>query len=103
MPTRADHAASRGAWHPASSGGDFIFEADKLALKKGAALTLKVELPLQGEVQVARRPGARDSGHPPVAPPLAKAPFDARQARDHQEAWAKYSRRAGRDHQRRSA
>jgi hypothetical protein len=31
--------------------GDFTFEADKLVLKKGAALTLKVEL-LQGKVQV---------------------------------------------------
>ena len=31
--------------------GDFMFEADKLVLKKGAALTLKVEL-LQGKVQV---------------------------------------------------
>jgi formylglycine-generating enzyme required for sulfatase activity len=70
--------------------GDFTFEADKLVLKKGAALTLKVEL-LQGKVQVlqdGRVAATQDMFLPP--PPLARAPFDARQARDRQQAWAKY-------------
>lgn len=70
--------------------GDFTFEADKLVLKQGAALTLKVEL-LRGEVQVLQDGQVEATQTmPPAAPPLAKAPFDARQARDHQEAWAKY-------------
>jgi formylglycine-generating enzyme required for sulfatase activity len=70
--------------------GDFTFEADKLVLKKGAALTLKVEL-LQGKVQVMQDGQVVATQEMPLpAPPLAKAPFDLQQARDHQKAWAKY-------------
>ena len=32
----------------------------------------------------------RVDGLPPTTPPIAKAPFDAKQARAHQEAWAKH-------------
>jgi formylglycine-generating enzyme required for sulfatase activity len=70
--------------------GDFTFEADKLVLKKGAALTLKVEL-LRGKVQVMQDGKVMTTQDiPPQGPALAKAPFDFQQARGHQEAWAKY-------------
>jgi hypothetical protein len=54
--------------------GDFTFEADRLVLKKGAALTLKVEL-LRGKVQVMQDGqvvASQDMRLPP--PPPAKAP-----------------------------
>lgn len=70
--------------------GDFTFEADKLVLKKGAALTLKVEL-LRGKVQVLEGGQVVATQDMPLpAPPLARAPFDAAQAREYQKAWAKY-------------
>jgi hypothetical protein len=70
--------------------GDFTFEADKLVLKKGAALTLRVEL-LQGKVQVMQDGQVLASQDMPLPapPPAAKAPFDARLAREYQKAWAK--------------
>jgi formylglycine-generating enzyme required for sulfatase activity len=71
--------------------GDFTFEADKLVLKKGAALTLKVEL-LQGKVQVLQdgQVVAAQDMPVPAPPPPARAPFDLQQARGHQKAWAKH-------------
>jgi formylglycine-generating enzyme required for sulfatase activity len=69
--------------------GDFTFEADKLVLKKGAALTLKVEL-LPGKVQVMQDGQVVAVQDVPLPPPPAKAPFNTQQARDHQKAWAKY-------------
>lgn len=70
--------------------GDFTFEANKLVLKKEAALTLKVEL-LQGKVQVLQDGQVvATQDMPSPAPPLARAPFDAQQAYHHQQAWAKY-------------
>ncbi len=72
--------------------GDFAFEADKLVLKKGATLTLKVEL-LQGKIQVLRDSKAVATQDMPVpVPSPARAPFSADQARDYQKAWAKYLR-----------
>ena len=77
--------------------GDFKFETDKLVLKKGETLAVKVEL-LAGQVQV--REGEKLIGKaqlptgwhgwPIDAPKPAIAPFDAAQAKAHQEAWAKY-------------
>ena len=90
--------------------GDFTFETDKLVLKRGDTVTVKVEL-LAGQVQVHQgdmllgqgplpeqiiRPDAEPQigsgwhGWPAEAPPPAIAPFDAEQAKKHQEAWAKY-------------
>jgi serine/threonine protein kinase/formylglycine-generating enzyme required for sulfatase activity len=70
--------------------GDFAFETDKLVLKKGAALTLKVEL-LQGKVEVQQDGKVVATQAMPLpVPPLARAPFDAEQAYDSQTAWAKY-------------
>ena len=90
--------------------GDFTFETDKLVLKRGDTVTVKVEL-LAGQVQVHQgdmllgqgplpeqiiRPDAEPQigsgwhGWPAEAPPPATAPFNAEQAQQHQEAWAKY-------------
>lgn len=70
--------------------GDFTFDTDKLLLQRGAALTLKVEL-LKGKVQVMQDGRVVTTrAVPRPVPPPAKAPFDARQARQHQEAWAKH-------------
>jgi serine/threonine protein kinase/formylglycine-generating enzyme required for sulfatase activity len=70
--------------------GDFTFEAEKLLVKKGTVVTLKVELH-QGKVRVLHDGRVvANQAVPWAAPPLAKAPFDAPQARDHQQAWAKY-------------
>jgi formylglycine-generating enzyme required for sulfatase activity len=50
----------------------------------------KVE-PLQGKVQVRQEGQVVATQDKPLpAPPLAKAPFDDQQAREHQQAWAKY-------------
>jgi serine/threonine protein kinase len=50
--------------------GDFTFEADKLVLKKGAALTLKVEL-LRGKVQVLQDGQVVATQDLPAPPPGA--------------------------------
>ncbi len=67
--------------------GDFQFETDKLILKKGETITVRVEL-LAGEVQV--RQGDKLIGQAKLPPPLAVAPFDAATAKKHQKAWADY-------------
>jgi formylglycine-generating enzyme required for sulfatase activity/serine/threonine protein kinase len=86
--------------------GDFTFETDKLVLKKGDDTTVKVEL-LDGVVrvtadgesigskaltapQVAANASPAGYAWPSDAPPPAIAPFDAAQAKAHQEAWAKH-------------
>ena len=98
--------------------GDLSFETDSFTLKQGAETKVKVDLvadsliatsggKVLGEKSVGRRtiststtggnsasPTSRTpSASPPPntsAPPSAVAPFDAQQARGHQEAWAKY-------------
>jgi eukaryotic-like serine/threonine-protein kinase len=68
--------------------GEFTFETDKLTLKKHETVTVRVEL-LAGEVQV--RQGQRLLGRGKLPDPApAIAPFDAAQARKHQEEWAAY-------------
>ena len=76
--------------------GKVKFETDKLILKRGENITVRVEL-LAGEIQVRQGKrligqrklplGATGSG---TAPPLAVSPFDEKQAKAHQQAWAKY-------------
>ena len=98
--------------------GDLSFETDSFTLKKGAETKVKVDLVADslvatsggkviGEKSVGRRTiststtggdsapstSRTPSASPPPntsAPPPAVAPFDAQQARGHQEAWAKY-------------
>lgn len=90
--------------------GDFRFETRQLILKRGETVTVHVEL-LAGQVQVRQgdnvlgrkdlprseptsAPTAEVAKNVPIptelVPPLAIAPFEAVQARKHQEAWAKY-------------
>jgi formylglycine-generating enzyme required for sulfatase activity/serine/threonine protein kinase len=82
--------------------GALEFETDKFVLPRGETIDLKVEL-LPGKVQVVQgnktigeRPwppavaNVDVKGWPLDAPPPAIAPFDAAQAKTHQEAWAKY-------------
>jgi len=77
--------------------GDFEFDTTSLILKKRETVVVKVEL-LDGQVQVASGGKVIGSSLParsPVAeaakpPPPAIVPFDAKQARQHQEAWAKH-------------
>jgi serine/threonine protein kinase/formylglycine-generating enzyme required for sulfatase activity/Leucine-rich repeat (LRR) protein len=77
--------------------GDFTFETDKLILKRGDTLTISVTL-LAGEVEVKqgdqlighRKLSTGWQGWPSDAPAPAIAPFDAVQARKHQQAWADY-------------
>jgi serine/threonine protein kinase len=77
--------------------GDFKFETNKLLLKKGDVVTVEVVL-LTGRIEVRHgkrligegRLPARWRGWPADAPPPAIAPFDATQAKEHQQAWAKY-------------
>jgi len=73
--------------------GDLFFETDKLLIKKGETVTLKVEL-LPGKMQLVMDGKVIGFGEMPLpapsAPPLAIAPFDAKQAATHQEAWAKH-------------
>ncbi|TVS09658.1 MAG: hypothetical protein EA424_26675 [Planctomycetaceae bacterium] len=68
--------------------GDFTFETDKLILKKGETITVRVEL-LEGKVEVKQRDAVLGQAQLPL-PPVAKAPFDTAQAKAHQEAWAKH-------------
>jgi len=68
--------------------GDFRFETDKLILKRGETVTVRVEL-LAGQVQVHQGDNLLGQGKLP-RPPLAKAPFDADEAKRHQQAWANY-------------
>ncbi|HWB09162.1 MAG TPA: SUMF1/EgtB/PvdO family nonheme iron enzyme [Pirellulales bacterium] len=77
--------------------GDFKFETDKLVLKKAETIALSVTF-LAGKIQVKQGetligegrlpPGWQ--GWPSDAPPPAIAPFDAAQAKAHQQAWADY-------------
>lgn len=84
--------------------GDFQFETDKLILKRGETVAVKVEL-LAGQVEIhkgdvllgqARLPMAQTAvsdswdGWPKDAPPPAIAPFNAAQAKAHQEIWAQH-------------
>ena len=69
--------------------GDFTFETDKLVLKDKDTVTVRVEL-LAGEVQVRQGQTLLGKGTLP-APPLAVAPFDETQAKQHQQAWSEYS------------
>ncbi len=99
--------------------GDFSFETEKLVIKNGATLTLKIEL-LKGNIQVLAddrvigvgeaRPATlagtavgkdktlSNETQPRASPPeqerplQANIPFDAQQARKHQETWAEYLR-----------
>jgi len=75
--------------------GDFKFETDKLILKKGEMVTVRVEV-LAGQVRVHQganllgqgklpSPKTKPLGEPPRP---AKAPFDADEAKRHQQAWA---------------
>ena len=68
--------------------GDFKFETDKLILRKGETVTLRVEL-LAGEIQI-RREGTVISQTKVPPPPRAVDPFDAKQAKKHQQTWADY-------------
>ena len=89
--------------------GDFKFETGKLILKKGETVMVRVEL-LAGKIQVrqgekligeksvaelakssgasGKTPKSGDSGYKSDPPPPAIAPFDAEQAKKHQQAWA---------------
>ncbi len=81
--------------------GDFQFETDKLILKRGETVAVHVEL-LPGEIEVRQGdqiigqgalPGDRVAswhGWPADAPAPAIAPFNAGQAKKHQEEWAEY-------------
>ena len=66
---------------------DLQFETNKLILRRGDAVTVRVEL-LAGEVQV--RQDEKLIGQRKLPPPLAVAPFDADQAKKHQQVWADY-------------
>ncbi len=91
--------------------GDFQFETDKLILREGETVRVRVDLLAgrveahQGEKLIGRetlpQAATGSASAPPdvVAgpstelkgtPPLAKAPFDPEQAKKHQQAWAKY-------------
>ncbi len=70
---------------PQGSTDQFQLDQNSVFVKRGD--TVKVKLTLQ------RTPGPPPSGLwklPPGAPPPAVAPFDAKKAKGHQEAWAKY-------------
>ncbi|MGE0609520.1 MAG: formylglycine-generating enzyme family protein, partial [Pirellulales bacterium] len=88
--------------------GDLEFETDMFVLKKGDVVTLRIDLlpdklqatlgdkPL-GSKALRNQPAGNSiagesakgwHGWPADAPPPAIAPFDAAQARQHQEAWA---------------
>ena len=70
---------------PQGSTDQFQLDQNSVFVKRGD--TVKVKLTLQ------RTPGPPPSGLwklPPGAPPPAIAPFDAKKAKGHQEAWAKY-------------
>lgn len=77
--------------------GDLTFETNKLELKKGDRVTVKVEL-VAGEIEVKQgnrligRGEASPGWHgwPADAPLPAVAPFDAAQAKKHQQEWADY-------------
>lgn len=79
--------------------GDLKFTTDKFELRKGETLRLSVTY-LAGKVDVVdtrngkslvpQTANASWHGWPKDAPPPAIAPFDAKQARKHQEEWAAY-------------
>ena len=77
--------------------GDFKFETDKLILKKGENVTVAVTLSA-GQVKVKQgdkllgqaKLSAVWHGWPADAPQPAIAPFSSKQAKQHQQAWAKY-------------
>ncbi|MDB5386930.1 MAG: hypothetical protein JWM11_2576 [Planctomycetaceae bacterium] len=77
--------------------GDFQFESDSLVLQKEEHKNVTVTL-LTGEVKVREGETLLGEGKLPAfwngwaldAPPPAAAPFNALQARSHQEAWARY-------------
>ncbi len=74
--------------------GELKFETDKLILKKGETVTVDVRL-LAGKVQVHQGDQLIGEGQSPsvslgAAPAPAIAPFNAAQAKRHQQAWADY-------------
>jgi serine/threonine protein kinase/formylglycine-generating enzyme required for sulfatase activity len=79
--------------------GDFEFDTTSLVLKKGETVVVKAEL-LDGQMQLVSEGKVLGSigiqragnwqGWPVDAPAPAIAPFDAAQAKSHQEAWASY-------------
>lgn len=87
--------------------GDFEFETDKLILKKGTTVTVRVELladqiavkqgdQVLGQAKLPAKPPVASAvaggwhGWPADVPKPAIAPFDAAQAKKHQEEWAAY-------------
>jgi serine/threonine protein kinase/formylglycine-generating enzyme required for sulfatase activity len=76
--------------------GGFESFTQKFRVKAGATQTITVRLEPTGPAKTDVMPPAKESagsgwhGWPADAPPPAIAPFDAEQARQHQEAWAKY-------------
>lgn len=90
--------------------GDFAFETDDFTLRKGETVAVRVQL-LDGQVIVRQgdtllgaerlptitppedKPQTPEEPHAPrvpEAPQLAVAPFNALQAQEHQQAWAKH-------------
>jgi serine/threonine protein kinase/formylglycine-generating enzyme required for sulfatase activity len=68
--------------------GELDFETNKFNLNRADSVTIAVQL-LPGKVQVVQ--GDTVLGERPLPPPpFAIAPFDANQARAHQEAWAQH-------------
>ncbi len=68
--------------------GELDFETNKFILNRADSVTIEVQL-LAGKVQVVQGDMVLGERTLP-APPLAIAPFDADQARAHQEAWARH-------------
>ena len=70
--------------------GELAFETDKFILNHADTVTIEVKL-LPAKLQVVK--GNTVLGERPLPPPpLAMAPFDAEQARGHQDTWARHLR-----------